>query len=99
MHPAISLFLARARIADLHDQTRRNVLARTASRARRRVHTAGRLSESLDHALAVLRRSDVIPPGMGPMLYDAFTAVRAAEAETFHGQDPDTIAAAHRWLY
>jgi hypothetical protein len=36
MHPAISLFLARARIADLHDQTRRDVLARTASRGRRR---------------------------------------------------------------
>jgi len=33
------------------------------------------------------------------VLYDAFTAVRAAEAETFHGQDPDTVAAAHRWLY
>ena len=32
MHPAISLFLARARIADLHDQTRRDVLARTAGR-------------------------------------------------------------------
>ena len=35
MHPAISLFLARARIADLHDQTRRGALARTASRGRR----------------------------------------------------------------
>ena len=29
---------------------------------------------------------------------ESFTAVRAAEAETFHGQDPETIAA-HRWLY
>ena len=36
---------------------------------------------------------------MGAVLYDAFTAVRAAEAETFGGLDPDTIAAAHRWLY
>ena len=36
VHPAISLFLARARIADLHDQARRKVLARTASRDRRR---------------------------------------------------------------
>jgi hypothetical protein len=30
------MFLARARIADLHGQTRRDVLARTASRGRRR---------------------------------------------------------------
>jgi len=64
-----------------------------------RAHEAGRLPESLDHALAALRRSDVIPAALGPVLYDAFTAVRAAEAETFHGQDPDTVAAAHRWLY
>jgi hypothetical protein len=34
---------------------------------------------------------------MGPVLYDAVTAVRAAEAGTFQGKDPDTIAAAHRW--
>jgi glutamine synthetase len=83
--------------------------ARAASRSHRRsrhrpdpgqrVRIAGRLPESLDHALAALRRSDVIPPALGPMLHDAFIAVRAAEAETFHGQDPETIAAAHRWLY
>jgi len=36
---------------------------------------------------------------MGADLYDAFTAVRAAEAETFQGQDPAAIAAAHRWRY
>jgi glutamine synthetase len=60
---------------------------------------AGRLPESLDQALAALRRSEVIPAAMGPVLYDAFTAVRAAEAETFGGQDPATITAAHRWLY
>jgi hypothetical protein len=36
---------------------------------------------------------------MGPVLYGAFTAVRAAEAGTLAGQDPDTIAAARRWLY
>ena len=46
-----------------------------------------------------LRLMPVIPAALGPVLYDAFTAVRAAEAETFHGQDPGTIAAAHRWLY
>ena len=30
---------------------------------------------------------------------ESFTAVRAAEAETFGGLDPDAIAAAHRWIY
>ena len=40
MHPDISLFLARARIADLHDQTRRDALAHTARRARRREITS-----------------------------------------------------------
>jgi hypothetical protein len=33
------------------------------------------------------------------VLFDAFTAARAAEAGTFGAQDPDTIAAAHRWRY
>ena len=58
-----------------------------------------RLPETLDQALAALRRSQVIPAAMGQMLYDAFTAVRAAEAETYRGQDPAAIAAAHRWRY
>ena len=62
-------------------------------------HCAERLPQSLDQALAALRQSEVIPAALGPMLYDAFTAVRAAEAETFRGNDPDTIAAAHRWIY
>ena len=57
------------------------------------------LPRSLDQALAALRQSDVIAAAMGPMLYDAFTAVRAAEAEAFRGQDSETIAAAHRWRY
>jgi glutamine synthetase len=62
-------------------------------------HAARPLPSSLDAALAALRRSEVIPEAMGGVLYDAFTAVRAAEAETFGGLDPDAIAAAHRWLY
>jgi glutamine synthetase len=62
-------------------------------------HAARPLPESLHRALAALHRSEIIPDAMGAVLYDAFTAVRAAEAETFHGQDPGTIAAAHRWLY
>jgi len=62
-------------------------------------HAARPLPDSLEAALAALRRSEIIPDAMGAVLYDAFTAVRAAEAETFGGLDPDTIAAAHRWLY
>ena len=60
---------------------------------------AERLPHSLEAALAALGQSDVIPDAMGPVLYDAFTAVRAAEAETFAGQDAGSVAAAHRWLY
>jgi glutamine synthetase len=62
-------------------------------------HPTERLPQSLDQALAALRQSEVIPATMGPVLYDAFTAVRAAEAETFRGQDPQAVAAAHRWRY
>jgi hypothetical protein len=36
---------------------------------------------------------------MGSTLYGAFLAVRRAEIEVFEGQDPDVIAAAHRWRY
>ena len=74
--------------------------------ARRMTDLAGSQPEAanfeikcFDQALAALRQSEVIPAALGPMLYDAFTAVRAAEAETFRGNDPDTIAAAHRWIY
>jgi glutamine synthetase len=63
------------------------------------VRAADRLPESLDQALAALRQSQVIPAAVGPMLYDAFTAVRAAEAETYKEKDPELIAAAHRWRY
>jgi len=62
-------------------------------------HAPQRLPETLDQALAALRHSQVIPAAMGADLYDAFTAVRAAEAETFQGQDPAAIAAAYRWRY
>jgi glutamine synthetase len=65
------------------------------SQARR----AGRLPQSLDEAVAALRQSEVIPAAMGPVLHDAFTAAREAESRAFQGQDPETIAAAHRWRY
>ena len=60
---------------------------------------AGRLPQSLDEALAALRRSEVIPAAMGPVLYGAFTAVREAESQAFQGKDPETVAAAYRWRY
>ena len=62
-------------------------------------HAPRWLPETLDQALAALRHSQVIPAAMGAGLYDAFTAVRAAEAETSRGQDAEAIAAAHRWRY
>ncbi len=36
---------------------------------------------------------------MGPVLYDAFTAVQEAESQAFRGKDLETVAAAHRWRY
>jgi glutamine synthetase len=58
-----------------------------------------RLPQSLDEALAALRQSEVIPAAMGPVLYDAFTAVQEAESQAFRGKDLETVAAAHRWRY
>ena len=57
--------------------------------------TQGRLIEAIAH----LEKSDVLREAMGSTLYGAFLAVRRAEAELFAGQDPDAIAAAHRWRY
>ena len=62
-------------------------------------HAPQRLPGTLDQALTALRHSQVIPAAMGADLYDAFTAVRAAEAEAFQGQDAEAIATAHRWRY
>ena len=64
--------------------------------AHRGVH---RLPQSLGEALSHLERSDVLRDAMGPMLFGPFTAVRRAEAEAFATQDPDAIAAIHRWRY
>jgi glutamine synthetase len=58
-----------------------------------------RLPVSLSEAVAHLEKSDVLREAMGSTLYGAFLAVRKAEIEAFEGQDPDTIAAAHRWRY
>lgn len=37
---------------------------------------------------AALRQSEAIPAALGQTLCNAFTAVRAAEAETYSGQGP-----------
>ena len=58
-----------------------------------------RLPASLGESIAHLEKSDVLREAMGSTLYGAFLAVRRAEVEAFEGQDPETIAAAHRWRY
>ena len=58
-----------------------------------------RLPESLSEAVGHLEKSDVLREAMGSTLYGAFLAVRRAEIEAFEGQDPEAIAAAHRWRY
>ena len=65
----------------------------------RQARSAERLPRSPDEAVATLRQSEIIPAAMGPMLHDALTAVLQAESRAFHGLDPETIAAAHRWRY
>jgi glutamine synthetase len=58
-----------------------------------------RLPASLGESIAHLEKSDVLREAMGSTLYGAFLAVRRAEMEAFEGQDPEAIAAAHRWRY
>jgi glutamine synthetase len=58
-----------------------------------------RLPQSLEESLSNLSRSKVIQDAMGPVLYDAFVAVRRAELEAFDGQDAESVARAHRWRY
>jgi glutamine synthetase len=58
-----------------------------------------RLPQSVDEAVSYLEKSDVLRDAMGPMLFGPFVAVRRAEAKAFAGQEPDEVAAAHRWRY
>jgi glutamine synthetase len=58
-----------------------------------------RLPQSVDAALAALAADDVLPPALGPELYEAFVAVRRAEDEVFAGRSPEEIAEATRWVY
>jgi glutamine synthetase len=60
---------------------------------------AERLPRSLDMSIAALEQSQLIRSAMGPMLFDAFLAVRRAELEIFKDADPDAVITAHRWRY
>jgi glutamine synthetase len=62
-------------------------------------HGIRRLPQSVEEAVSNLEKSDVLRDAMGPMLFGPFVAVRRAEAEAFAGQEPEEIAAAHRWRY
>jgi len=58
-----------------------------------------RLPETVAAALARLDESDLLKNAMGDHLYDAFTAVRRAEAALFAESTPEQVVAATRWRY
>jgi glutamine synthetase len=58
-----------------------------------------RLPETLSQAADELEHSTVLREAMGPPLFEAFLAVRRAEAELFAGQTDDQIVAATRWRH
>lgn len=58
-----------------------------------------RLPVTVEEALAHLDENDLLKDAMGEYLYDAFTAVRRAEAELFAGSTRDHVVAATRWRY
>jgi glutamine synthetase len=58
-----------------------------------------RLPQSAAEALARLEESELIKDAFGPVLFDAFTAVRRAEIALFAERDPHEVVAATRWRY
>jgi glutamine synthetase len=58
-----------------------------------------RLPQSVEEAAGHLEKSETLREAMGPVLFNAFLAVRRAEAETFAGKEDAEIAEAHRWRY
>ncbi|GAA1808975.1 glutamine synthetase [Planosporangium flavigriseum] len=58
-----------------------------------------RLPDSLPTAIARLERDDLLREAMGEELFEAFLAVRRAEAETFGDREPEEVVAATRWVY
>jgi len=60
---------------------------------------ARRLPQSLPESAAALEASDVLRAAMGDPLFEAFLAVRLAEAELFEGASPDEVVARTRWRW
>ncbi|NBE56194.1 glutamine synthetase, partial [Streptomyces sp. YC537] len=58
-----------------------------------------RLPTSLPDAVALFSASTVLREAMGDELFEAFAAVRTAEAELFAGHTPEELAAATRERY
>jgi glutamine synthetase len=58
-----------------------------------------RLPTSLPEAIAALAVDATLAHAFGPPLYEAFLAVRRAEAALFEGASPDRVAAATRWKH
>ncbi|TIC79246.1 glutamine synthetase [Nocardioides sp. GY 10113] len=58
-----------------------------------------RLPETVESALSRLEADEVLPGALGEYLYDAFTAVRRAEAALFADRSPEQVVAATRWRY
>jgi glutamine synthetase len=58
-----------------------------------------RLPQSVEEAVTHLEKSETLRQAMGPTLFNAFAAVRRAEAETFADKEDAEIVEAHRWRY
>jgi glutamine synthetase len=58
-----------------------------------------RLPQSLPEAAGHLERSTIISEAMGDPLFEAFLAVRRAEAELFAEASPDEVVAQTRWRW
>jgi glutamine synthetase len=58
-----------------------------------------RLPQSVEEAVTHLEKSETLREAMGPTLFNAFAAVRRAEAETFADKEDTEIVEAHRWRY
>jgi glutamine synthetase len=58
-----------------------------------------RLPQTLAEAADELEHSDTLRAAMGPPLFEAFLAVRRAEAELFAGRDPEEVVAATLWRH
>lgn len=54
---------------------------------------------SVESACAALENDELLCAALGEPLLRAFLAVRRAEAEIFSGSDPESVAAAVRWVY